>query len=119
MDKYYRVNILWGYISQMKDCIEKHRFGILFKVIKLVLVLPHSNASEERVFSIVRKNKTTFPASMEFNNLGSILTVNLANPNATKFKLDKALLRSAENATWEYNKRHSSSTSSVSSSTVG
>ena len=118
MDKYYRVNILWGYISQMKDCIEKHRFDILFKVVKLVLVLPHSNASEERVFSIVRKNKTTFLASMEFNNLGSILTVKLANPNATKFKLDKALLRSAENATWEYNKRHSSSTSSVSSSTV-
>ena len=118
-NKYSRVDILWGCISQMKDCIGKHRFDILFKVVKLVLVLPHSNASEERVFSIVRKNKTTFRAGMRFNTLGSILTVKLANPNATKFKLDKALLRSAENATWEYNKRHSSSTSSVSSSTVG
>ena len=117
-NKHYRVDILWGYISQMKGCIGKHRLDILFKVIKLVLVLPHSNASEERVFSIVRKNKTTFPASMEFNNLGSILTVKLANPNATKFKPDKALLKSAKSATWEYNKRHSSSTSSTSSSTV-
>ena len=100
-NKYYRVDILWGYISQMKDCIGKHRFDILFKVVKLVLVLPHSNASEERVFSIVRKNKTKFRASMGFSTLGSILTVKLANSIATKFKSDKALLKSAKSATWE------------------
>ena len=100
-NKYYRGDILWGYISQMKDCIGKHRFDILFKVVKLVLVLPHSNASEERVFSIVRKNKTKFRASMGFSTLGSILTVKLANPIATKFKSDKALLKSAKSATWE------------------
>ena len=117
-NKYYRVAILWGYISQMKDCIGKHRFDILFKVVKLVLVLPHCNVSEERVFGIVRKNKTKFLASMGFNTLGSILTVKLTNPNATKFKPGKALLKSAKSATWEYNKRHSSSTSSTSSSTV-
>ena len=87
-NKYYRVDILWGYINQMKDCIGKHRFDILFKVFKLVLVLPHSNASEERVFSIVLKNKTIFRASMGFNTFGSILTVKLVNPNATKFKPD-------------------------------
>ena len=102
----------------MKDCIGKHRFDILFKVIKLVLVLPHSNASEKRLFRIFRKNKTKFRASMGFNTLGSILTVKLGNLSATKFKPDKALLKSAKRATWEYNKRHSSSTSSTSSSTV-
>ena len=101
----------------MKDCIGKHKFDILFKVIKLVLVLPHSNASEKRLFRIVRKNKTKFRASMGFNTLGSILTVKLANPSAKKFKPD-TLLRSAKSAIWEYNKRHSSSTSSTSSSTV-
>ena len=63
------------------------------------------------------KIKQKFRASMGFNTLGSILTVKLANPNATKFKPDKALLKSAKSATWEYNKRHSSSTSSTSSST--
>ena len=57
-NEYYRVDILWSYISQMKDCIGKHRFGILLKVVKLVLVLPHANASGKRVFSIIRKNKT-------------------------------------------------------------
>ena len=59
-NKYYRVDILWGYISKMKDCIGKHNFDILFNVVELVLVLIHSNASKERVFSTALKNKTTF-----------------------------------------------------------
>ena len=117
-NKYYQVDILSGYISQMKDCIGKHIFDIFFDIVKLVLVLRHSNASKERVFSIVRENKTIFRATMGFNTLGFILTVKLANPNATKFKPDKALLKSAKSATWEYNKRHSSTSSSTSSSTV-
>ena len=86
-------------IKLQSKCIGKHRFDILFKVVKLVLVLPHSNASEERVFRIVRKNKTTFLACMELNTLGSILTVKLANPNATKFKPDKTLLNLKLNIT--------------------
>ena len=45
------------------------------------------------MFSIVRKNKRTFRASMGFNTLGSILPVKLANPKAKKFKADKALLK--------------------------
>ena len=59
-NKYYRVDILWGYISQMKDCIGKHRFDILFQVVKLVLVPPHSNASEERVLALFVKIKQNF-----------------------------------------------------------
>ena len=49
---------------------------------------------------------------MDFKTLGSILTVKLANPNAAKFKPDKTLLSSVKSATWEYNKKHSSSSSS-------
>ena len=42
--KYYRVDILWGYIGEMKDCIGKYQFDLIFKVAKLVLVLPHSKS---------------------------------------------------------------------------
>ena len=62
---------------------------------------------------MVKKNKTPFRASMGFNTLGFILAVKLANPNATKFKPDKALLKSAKSATWEYSKRHASSSSII------
>ena len=74
-------------------------------------MLPYSNVSEERGFSMVKKNKTLFKAIMGFNTLRSILTVKLANLNATKFKPDKALLKSAKSATWGYNERHGSSSS--------
>ena len=60
-NKYCRPDISLDYISQIKQCIGKHRFNVLFKVVKLVLVLPHLNLSEERVISIVPKNKTTLP----------------------------------------------------------
>ena len=89
----------------MKDWIGKNQFDLLLKVSKLVLVLPHSNESEERVFTMVKKNKTPFRTSMGFNTFGYILTVKLANQNATKFIPDKALLKSAKSATWKYNKR--------------
>ena len=42
---------------------------------------------------MVKKNKTPFRACTGFNTLGSILTVKLANLNATEFKPDKALLK--------------------------
>ena len=58
-NKYCRPDISLGYNSQIKQCIGKHRFNILFKVVKLVLVPPHLNLSEERVISIVPKSKTT------------------------------------------------------------
>ena len=99
----------------MKNCIGKYQFDLLFKLAKLVLVLCHSNASEERVFSMVKKNKTPFRASMGFNTFGPILIVKLANSNATKcYKPDKALLlKSAKSTTWEYNKRRVSSPSTI------
>ena len=111
--KYYRMDVLWGYISKIKTCFGRLQFNLLFKVAKLVLVLPHSNNGEERVFSMVRKNKTTFHSSLEFNTLGSILTVKLSSEDAIHFKPDKELLKSAKNATWEYNKRHNTSTSAI------
>ena len=49
---------------------------------ELVLMLLHSNAGGERVFSMVQKNKTGAHESLGFNTLGSILIVKMSN-NAT------------------------------------
>ena len=68
----------------------------------------HSNANEERVFSKVRKNKTTFRLGLGYNTLGSILNVKLSKEDALHFNQDKDLLKSAKSATSEYSKRHSS-----------
>ena len=64
----------------MKNLDGTGRFTRLSRIAMLILVLPHSNAEEERVFSMVRKNKTAFRANLDpKGTLSSILTIKLAN----------------------------------------
>ena len=65
---------------------------------------------EERVFSMVRKNKTAFRPKLDpKGTLSSILTVKLAyGAPAHTFEPGKDLLKTAKSATWAYNKEHSS-----------
>lgn len=62
---HYRVDILWCHLGHMvvpgSSC---QRFCQLLKVVELVLILPHSNAGEERLFSMVQKNKTDSPLKL-------------------------------------------------------
>ena len=48
-DNDYRMNVIWGYL--------KRRLPHLGEIEKSVLVIPQSNASDERVFSIIRAHK--------------------------------------------------------------
>jgi hypothetical protein len=75
------MDILWHYLSTLRAPDHALLFSRLWKVANLVLVIPHSNAEEERVFSIVQKNKTAFHPSLDpKGTLSSILTIKLANP---------------------------------------
>lgn len=63
---HYRMDVLWWHIANQNiPGTATKRFPHLAKVAELVLVLPHSNAGEVRLFSIVRKNKTESRASMK------------------------------------------------------
>ena len=57
--KYYRLDMIWEHLAKQKTISGKLEFDWLSKIAKLVLVLLHSNAGEETVFSMVRKNKTS------------------------------------------------------------
>ena len=107
--KYYRMDALWNYLSTLRAPDHTLCFSRLCKIAKLVLVIPHSNAEEERVFSMVRKNKTAFRPSLDSKGtLSSILMIKLANTMpAHHFEPTKELLKTAKSATWEYNKAHS------------
>lgn len=48
--KHHRMDIIWGHMSKMKSAGGTILFPRLCKVAQLVLILPHSNAEEERVF---------------------------------------------------------------------
>lgn len=106
---YTRVDVIWGFISTMKTgdtC--NYRFSQLSRIAKLVLTLPHSNAGEERVFSLVRLNKTPYRSSLNIDGtLSSILTVKLHNTESCyQFEPSKEMLDSSKKATWDYNKEH-------------
>ncbi len=107
---YHRMDVLWHHISTMKAPDSTYRFYRLSQIAMLILVIPHSNAEEERVFSMVRKNKTAFRPNLDpKGTLSSILTIKLANSQpAHCFEPTKAVLKKAKSATWEYNKIHSS-----------
>ena len=56
--KEYGINALWYLIQQLRSLVgNNQRFELLFKVVKLILIAPHSNAGIERVFSLVNKSK--------------------------------------------------------------
>ena len=110
-ERYCQIDVLWGYICKMQCCDSSNvRFPRLLQVAKSVLVIPHSNASEERIFSMVRKNKTPFRPNLGIDKtLLSLLTVKLGvDEPCEKFEPSKELLESAKKATTEYNRAHSS-----------
>ena len=94
----------WSILGcQLKAVDNSFRFPRLSKVAKLVLTIPHSNAQEERLFSMVRKNKTAFRPSLDpKGTLSSILAIKLAaREPAHCFEPPKEVLSQANVATWE------------------
>lgn len=45
--EYHRMDVIWAYMSEMKNVDSSLRFPLLSRVARLVLVIPHSNAGEE------------------------------------------------------------------------
>ena len=55
---HHRMDMIWAYLSGMKNADSSLRFKLLSKVGRLVLVVPCSNAGEERAFLLIRQDKT-------------------------------------------------------------
>ena len=74
---YYRMDVIWNYMKSIQDSNGIFCFQMLSHIALLVLTLPHSNAAEERVFSLINKNKTKFRPSLKLD--GTLSTLKLAN----------------------------------------
>ncbi len=74
----------------------------------MVLIIPHSNAGEERVFNLIKQNRTPTRSSLDVNGtLSSIIQVKLANQDSCiAWDPPKELLKSAKGATKQYNDMH-------------
>ena len=87
----------------MPNSSAKH-FKCLPKLAEIFLVLPHSNAELERLFSVVRKNKTDSRSSLELDGtLSSILAMKSKYPESRtpcfKWEPDKEIIKCAKSAT--------------------
>ena len=84
-------------------------FSHLWKAVRLILTIPHSNTKEERVFSLVRKNKTCFRPRLDpEETLASIVAVKLAmkSESAETFNIPQEVLNAAKSATYKYKLSH-------------
>ena len=53
----FRMDVIWGHLNATKSADGAPGFDLLSRITLTVLCLPHSNAEEERVFSMIGKNK--------------------------------------------------------------
>ena len=110
-ETYCQIDVLWGYLCKIQSIGSSElKFHRLIEVAKSVLVIPHSNATEERVFSMVCKTETPFRPSLALDGtLLSLLAVKLGvEEPCENFEQSKDVLESAKKASWEYNRAHSS-----------
>ena len=100
-----RMDVIWGYLGNLKVS-GYPRFQHLSKVGQLVLVLPHSNAEEERAFSLVRKNKTCFRGNLDINRtLSAIMTIKMNSPEPCfQYKPSDEVVKNSKKVTRQFNK---------------
>ena len=100
----------WQKIGEMKTPDGNIRFPNLTSLFKCLLALTHSNADTECLFSIVRKILTDHRSEMEQSTLCALVCCKLNN-SCCCYQLETPadLLKSAKQATSEYNRAHSSS----------
>ena len=100
------MDVIWGYQSSLKLGNGTHKFGKLNDVSKTVLILPHSNAGEERVVSLIRKTTQLSAAPLQVDGtLAFLLTIKMAYKESS-FEPPADLLATVKKATWNYNKEH-------------
>lgn len=102
---------LWLYLGQLKTPSGCMQFGRLYRVAKAILVIPHSNAQEEGIFSMIRKNLTDTRKNLDVGStLGNMLKIKLAQPESVRpcytQRPTPRMLTIAKKATVNYNKEH-------------
>ena len=73
----------WAAVAEVRSVTDSEtcRFGTLARLAKILLVLPHSNADPERLFSMVRKIETDQRKLLDVSTLCDLLSVKLNNDN--------------------------------------
>ena len=94
-------------MSERRDGSGTSRFALLAKVMLAFLVVPLSNASSERAFSMVRKIETDFRSELAQGTTCALLSVKMnTDVRPSVFAPSAKVLESARNAVSSYNQEH-------------
>lgn len=91
----------WQKLGLLKDDLGDILLPHLPRIMLRILSIPHSNASCERMFSLVRKNRTEFRANMSVETLESLITLKQSAGTCYLQKPDKKVLNACKGATAE------------------
>lgn len=106
-----RLDVLWAHLGKVTSRVSGiQRFPRLAQVAKLVLVLPHSNADAERVFSMIGLNKGEVRNALALEGtLSSLIKIKMANLEpCQRYEPPKDVIKASKKATYQYNKEHKS-----------
>ena len=82
-----------------------YKYSTISKLMKTLLLLPHSNADSERVFSMVNKISTEHRADLAQHTVAALLSVKVnSRVDSQRFEPSINELSKAKSATMEYNR---------------
>ena len=120
-DEHAAIDHFWAALAEVHSVTdsETYRFGTLAHLAKTILVLPHSNADPERLFSMVRKIETDQRKHLDVSTLCDLLSVKINNDNLcydNQTLITPHIISSAKSATMR-SLRNPDGTSNTSSTT--
>ena len=72
-----RADQAWLEMGKLKDYSGQLKYKFLPKCMLMILSISHSNAEDERIFSVVRKNATEFRATLRTPVISDTLTTKM------------------------------------------
>ena len=100
-----RIDRQWHEIGELEDTVNRKKYPLLTLVMKAVLIVFHSNADCERVFSIVTKDKRKERTSMNTETLNSLVSHRMAmssrNQSCYSTTYSNDVLKQCKRATYE------------------
>ena len=98
-----RIDRFWGLIGKNDSFTE------LARLAKILLCIPHSNASSERVFSMVSKIVTSNRMALDSSTVCALLSCKINHTGQVHlYTPSQKVLRNAKSATYVYNRAHAS-----------
>ena len=100
------IDHFWAAMAKVHSIMNSElcRFSVLAKLAQVLLVLPHSNADPERLFSMVRKIETEERRQLDVSTVCDLLSVKINNDNpcySNKHLINDSMLSKAKSATKE------------------